>query len=258
MDITTKERKSDEDEKDNGYDDGDGDTPMPDATVEPRSTASLSESVHVSPLLSTIDWDQHQNEEKEVTMSSPLPSTTDHTQNQNEEKEITMSPTLPSTIDQDQNQNEEKEIIMTPLDWKNEGNVRFGKEDWGGALYAYRSGLVAILRQTESTQQEATHDDTASNMPRTATSSLVVSSPENPLEIALRSNIVYVLLKLQQYDRSEEECNQLLSISPQNSKGTIDSYNLCRKLFDSFFCNVFVLHLFSFFDVETYDFSLFY
>lgn len=93
---------------------------------------------------------------------------------------------------------------ISPLEWKNRGNVYFGKEDWEQASHAYRSGLAALRERPPSTAAATSADDTV-----------------DPVEVALRSNMAFVLLKLQQYDQAEEECNQLLKIDPANVKGTI-------------------------------------
>lgn len=86
---------------------------------------------------------------------------------------------------------------VSPLEWKSRGNVYFGKEDWEQASHAYRSGLEALRERPPST------------------------AAADPVEVALRSNMAFVLLKLQQYDQADEECNQLLKIDPTNVKGTI-------------------------------------
>jgi hypothetical protein len=101
----------------------------------------------------------------------------------------------------------------TSLDWKNEGNDFVNKKDWENALHAYRSGLSALLLQTSHILK----DDDKSSI------SFALSydtSTSTSLEVALRSNIAFVHLKLHHYQLAEEECNQILSISPSNSKGT--------------------------------------
>lgn len=79
---------------------------------------------------------------------------------------------------------------LTPEDWKILGNSLVKKKEWENALHAYRSGL----------------------------SSLKKSSYNSDLESALRLNIAFALLKLQRYQKVEEECDRILLISPTNSK----------------------------------------
>jgi hypothetical protein len=126
----------------------------------------------------------------------------------------TTTPPSSNAAGYDQNEDERKDegedatiaMSTTPLDWKNEGNGFVNKKDWKNALHAYRSGLSALLLQTQTSH--------------TSTS----------LEVALRSNIAFVHLKLHHYQLAEEECNQILSISPSNSKGT---YRNLKKKIDS-------------------------
>ena len=100
------------------------------------------------------------------------------------------------TIEHDESQKKLGDEI-SPLVWKKRGNVYFGKEDWEQASRAYRSGLAALRERLPST------------------------AAADPVEVALRSNMAFVLLRLQQYDQAEEECNQLLKIDPTNVKGMI-------------------------------------
>ena len=79
---------------------------------------------------------------------------------------------------------------LPPEDWKILGNSLVKKKEWENALHAYRSGL----------------------------SSLMKSSYNSDLESALRLNIAFALLKLQRYQKVEEECDRILLISPTNSK----------------------------------------
>ena len=137
-------------------------------------------------------------------------------------------PALPSAMDDKpcpmEDIDSESEQI-SPLEWKKKGNVFFGKEDWKEALHAYRCGLAALREQRPSPddndkEQSSSVSQTSLTEPNSE-SSPARASTADPLEVALRSNMAFVLLKLQQYDRAEEECNQLLKISPTNSKGTI-------------------------------------
>ena len=108
------------------------------------------------------------------------------------------------------------EDSRSPSDWKRKGNVYFGKEDWDQALDAYRSGLSALLRQKQSSQKESTPSEASVSNRK---SSPGVSPAVDPVEVALRSNTAFVLLKLHQYSQAEEECDHLLLACPLNAKG---------------------------------------
>jgi hypothetical protein len=142
-----------------------------------------------------------------------------------------------SEIDPRQRQKEDHDSTredkdpISPLEWKRRGNVYFGKEDWKQALDAYHAGLTALLNQRVAHRKQLDGNNVSEMPPaaisattavesKSAGSSLVgEASTADPLEVAIRSNMAFVLLKLHLYDRAEEECNQLLSISPFNSKG---------------------------------------
>ncbi|VEU40165.1 unnamed protein product [Pseudo-nitzschia multistriata] len=117
----------------------------------------------------------------------------------------------------------------SPLGWKAEGNVRFGNEDWEGALAAYRSGLEALEQQEQQQQQQQQQQQRKTGTEPTNTD-------DRALEIALRSNAAFSLLKLQRYDRAEEECSTLLSISPHNSKALYR--RACAREGSYFACSV--------------------
>lgn len=153
----------------------------------------------------------------------------------------TMGPHQSQTQDHDSTKKIEDSI--SPSEWKRRGNVYFGKEDWKQALDAYHSGLTTLLEQRLAHREELDGDNVSempsASIPATTAvesksgSSLVgAASAADPLEVAIRSNMAFVLLKLHLYDRAEEECNQLLSISPFNSKGMIMCIwiNLCYCL----------------------------
>jgi hypothetical protein len=133
----------------------------------------------------------------------------------------TASTTTSSNAGHDQNEDERKDEgedatiarSTTSLDWKNEGNDFVKKKDWENALHAYRSGLSALLLQTS----HILNDDDKSSISFSLSHD---TSTSTSLEVALRSNIAFVHLKLHHYQLAEEECNQILSISPSNSKGT--------------------------------------
>ena len=186
---------------------------------------SAIETVMTSTDAETISDDGEQDNSSDNGDSPITDASKDQSSASTPATESTSIPTLPSTI----NWEEKSRKSTPPLEWKRKGNVYFGKEDWQLALHAYHSGLTALLEQKSSLREEL-HDGNASDTPSTsatakvesiAGSSLVGSSIANPLEVALRSNMAFALLKLQQYNRAEEECNHLLSISPLNSKGTI-------------------------------------
>lgn len=100
--------------------------------------------------------------------------------------------------------------IMTPLDWKNEGNGFVDRKDWDKALRSYRSGLSTLLKSSH------TSDD---NRDIASTDIALSSTTNTSLEVALRSNIAFVLLKMRRFQLAKEECNHILSTSPSNSKG---------------------------------------
>jgi len=130
---------------------------------------------------------------------------------------------LPSSSDgrQDPQENGSNSDLMTPSEWKKKGNEYFGAEDWNQALHAYYSGLSGLLEQRELTlreKHEGNNISTSTSSTAAVESNLDGSSTPDPLEVALRSNIAFVLIKLQRYDRAQEECNQLLLISPSNCK----------------------------------------
>ena len=114
---------------------------------------------------------------------------------------------------------------ISPLEWKRRGNDYFGKEDWNRAMHAYDSGLRALTEQKAAIQEQQQSD----NISATTSTSAEFDDTQAPihLEVALRSNMAFVLLKLQNYNRAEEECNQLLLVSPSNSKGKIKLRSAC-------------------------------
>ena len=87
---------------------------------------------------------------------------------------------------------EEKD--RTALEWKDIGNDFFSKKDYARAAEAYESGL-----------QEATSDDFS-------------------VSVTLRSNLVMVLIKLEDFQRAEQECNSILEADPENTKGMFVKY----------------------------------
>ena len=136
----------------------------------------------------------------------------------------TASTTTSSNAGHDQNEDERKDEgedttiarSTTSLDWKNEGNDFVNKKEWENALHAYRSGLSALLLQTSNILNDENDKSSISFTLSRDTSTGTGTS----LEVALRSNIAFVHLKLRHYQLAEEECSQILSISPSNSKGT--------------------------------------
>ena len=194
MTISSAETISEGGEQDNSSDDGD--FQIPDASKDHQSSASIPapESTSVPTLASTIDLRQSQKEDHDSRKKNEDPN--------------------------------------SPLEWKRKGNVYFGKEEWKQALDAYHSGLTALLEQRLAHREELDGDN-VSEMASASISAITVvesksgsslvgaASTANLLEVAIRSNMAFVLLKLHMYDRAEEDCNQLLSISPFNSKGMI-------------------------------------
>jgi len=132
-----------------------------------------------------------------VTIASSASShTSDHAENGNEDegKEGRRKTTI---------------SMMTPLDWKNEGKGFVDRKDWDKALHSYRSGLSALLKTSHVL--DANRDITST--------AVALSSPTSTsLELALRSNIALVLLKMDCFHLAKEECDHILSASPSNWK----------------------------------------
>ena len=151
------------------------------------------------------------------------------TMNGSESKTAATSSALPSMTDDDRstmngNHVEPKEVeSISALEWKKKGNVFFAKEDWKEAMNAYRCGLVSLQEERRALKQDETEAQSASISPTSITEPIPESTKADPLEVALRSNLAFVLLKLQQYDQAEDECNQVLKIAPGNSKGTFSN-----------------------------------
>lgn len=146
-------------------------------------------------------------------------------------------PVSPSTMDDNQstmngNHAQPREIdSISALEWKKKGNVFFANEDWNEAMNAYRCGLVSLQEQRQALKQDAknpTETQSASISPTSITEPISESTKADPLEVALRSNLAFVLLKLQRYDQAEDECNQVLKIAPKNSKGRLLVLSLGR------------------------------
>lgn len=165
-------------------------------------------------------WRQDEQESGECDGDTPMPDATTEVRSELSNGPGCISSSR-SSADEDQDMLMENETTMSPSDWKNEGNVHFGNEDWEKALLAYHSGLAAMFRQTEPLEQEIHHNCNPSDSKSEAHIDTLHANNTDPLEIALRSNISFVLLKLQQYVQAEGECSRLLLISPQNSKGTV-------------------------------------
>lgn len=151
------------------------------------------------------------------------------TMNGSESKTAATSSALPSTMDGNRstmngNHDEPKEVYsISALEWKKKGNVFFANEDWKEAMNAYRCGLVSLQEERQGLKQDETDAQSESISPTLITESIPESTKVDPLEVALRSNLAFVLLKLQQYDQAEDECNQVLKIAPGNSKGMISN-----------------------------------
>lgn len=75
------------------------------------------------------------------------------------------------------------------IQWKERGNVHYGKKEYGEAAMAYKTGLQ-LLEGSDLT-----------------------------LELALRANLAMVLLKLEKFDKAEEECDKILEQDSANTKG---------------------------------------
>jgi tetratricopeptide (TPR) repeat protein len=90
---------------------------------------------------------------------------------------------------------QEKDPEQRALECKEEGNLYYGKRDFAQAAQAYDAGLQALEQQ-----QQQQHSDPT-------------------LAIALRSNLAMVLLKMEEFQRADQECTKILNVDPQNTKG---------------------------------------
>ena len=151
------------------------------------------------------------------------------TMNGSESKTAATPSALPSTMDGNRstmngNHAEPKEgDSISALEWKKKGNVFFANEDWTEAMNAYRCGLVSLQEERQAPTQDETDAQSESISPTSITEPIPEPTKADPLEVALRSNLAFVLLKLQQYDQAETECNQVLKIAPGNSKGALSN-----------------------------------
>ena len=84
---------------------------------------------------------------------------------------------------------EEEEKGRTALEWKDVGNDFFSKKDYARAVEAYECGLAESMKEDVS------------------------------VSITLRSNLAMVLIKLEDFQRAEQECNSILEEDPENTKG---------------------------------------
>ena len=114
----------------------------------------------------------------------------------------------------------------TALEFKKRGNGFFAKEDWKEALKAYRCGLEALQKERQARKENEKNileTQSASISPTSITQPIPESgtSKADLLEVALRSNVSFVLLRLHLYDQAEAECSHILQISPTNSKGKL-------------------------------------
>jgi tetratricopeptide (TPR) repeat protein len=103
-----------------------------------------------------------------------------------------------------QQQQEDERMVVDPeqraLECK-EGNLYYGKRDFVQAAQAYDAGLQALEEQQPQEQPQ--------------------SDPS--LAIALRSNLAMVLLKMEEFQRADQECTKILNVDPQNTKGRFSS-----------------------------------
>lgn len=94
------------------------------------------------------------------------------------------------------------------LQYKEQGNVYYGKKEYEKAAEAYQAGLDCSRRRSQSCQEDE-EDVEPIPIPKTTAS----------VAIALRSNLAMALLKLQRFDVADIECSRILLVDPQNVKG---------------------------------------
>lgn len=78
------------------------------------------------------------------------------------------------------------------MEWKERGNVYYGKREYDQAAEAYRAGLQALSSSEEKLS--------------------------SPLTVALRANLAMVLLKMEQFEMAMEQCTSVLEEDPTNYK----------------------------------------
>ena len=80
------------------------------------------------------------------------------------------------------------------LEWKERGNGYYNKRQFEEASEAYRSGLEALKTSREN-------NDSLREM-----------------ELALRSNLAMVFLKMNEFQESFEQCSLALNVDPEHPK----------------------------------------
>jgi tetratricopeptide (TPR) repeat protein len=78
---------------------------------------------------------------------------------------------------------------QTTVQWKERGNIHYGKKEYAEAAKAYETGL-SLLEDSDGS-----------------------------LALALRANLAMVLLKLKEFKKAEDECSRILEKDPENTKG---------------------------------------
>lgn len=89
------------------------------------------------------------------------------------------------------------------LEWKERGNALYGKRAFEQAAQAYQAGIDTLLL---SNTTAGGHDDNDNDN-------------EEDLSVALRSNLAIALIKLEEFDRAEQECTAILDAHAPTAKG---------------------------------------
>ena len=109
--------------------------------------------------------------------------------------------------EQETDSDERRQKTRTASEWKDIGNDYFKKTDYAKAVEAYESGIEAL---TSSSSSSSTDDDA------------VVAT-------ALRTNLAMVLIKLEDFQRAEQECTSILQEDPKNTKGKVNRRGQFRE-----------------------------
>lgn len=91
----------------------------------------------------------------------------------------------------------ENDVDLTPLDWKERGNLYYGNSDFEQAAEAYRKGLDLLQHKDIGGDEDIT------------------------VGTSLKSNLAWVLIKLERYQQAEQVCTQILAVDSQNAKGEL-------------------------------------
>jgi tetratricopeptide (TPR) repeat protein len=107
-----------------------------------------------------------------------------------------------STFSKDQQKDSQTSRIRMSLEWKERGNAHYGKREFEEAATAYQSGIDALPVSPKPNNDNDYED----------------------LAVALRSNLAIALIKLEQFDRADQECTAILESHAPNTKGMYSMY----------------------------------